>query len=92
MLTAYFEFWPTSAMTAYQFECRIKATKQLQGITLKVWSRLRDKTVYQATAKTPEDLLKLGMAIQVINDEIYPDETGINQSIKKTPTGGRALV
>ncbi|MBV6442726.1 MAG: hypothetical protein EPGJADBJ_04448 [Saprospiraceae bacterium] len=92
-MTAYFEFWPTENMSAYQFENRIKATPQLRGLTLKIWSRQTNKNVYQVIADRPEALILLGQTLQIILDEIIPDETGINRpTLQKAPIGGRALV
>lgn len=92
-VTAYFEFFPTETMSANQFETRIKSTRQLRGITLKVWSRQTNKNVYQVTTERPEDLILLGQTFQIILDEIVPNETGINRAtLQKAPTGGRVVV
>ena len=89
-MTAYFEFWPTTRMSSYDFEARIK--HHVRGVKLKQWSRQINKTIYQATATRPEDFILLGQAIQIILDEIIPHETGkdtTGQSHPQTPTGGR---
>lgn len=90
MLTVQISLVPSTYTQVRFFEKYI--AEKIKTLRLSRVKTCREVIVYEASTDCPNDLVRLGILIQIYEDAVSIYENVHTRTLKKTPTGGRAVV